>query len=46
MMGLASGTLEGAVELANEWIKTEKIQVINVETYIDVSGNSDKTKTI
>ena len=38
MLGLSSGPFETSVAAANEWIGTNKIVVINVETLTDTGG--------
>lgn len=38
MLGLMAGPLESAVEEANDWIASERVAVINVETLSDTGG--------
>lgn len=45
MLGLVSEPLQTAVDAANEWIATEGVRVINVETLSNVSGVGGSTST-
>lgn len=45
MLGFVAGPLESAVEEANRWIASERVDVINVETLSDTGGIGGMSST-
>ena len=45
MLGLANAPLQSAVDAANQWIETDAVTVLNIETLRHTNGASGMTST-